>query len=322
MKRFFFLLAFVSITLIGYGQQKVAVYAPEESNSGFDVQTKEFVIGEFVRVINQSNSYSAVNRSKEFEKGISSERSYQHSGLVDEKEISKLGRGSGASLVCVVVFRRVMGEKNIEARLIDVEREVVVVSDNRTIDYSNVSTLENDVKAMAGTLIQGRGSVMSINKRLMFDKDSKSLVSSYDRGSWDDLSKSQVLDRMKTCPEAYQLFNSGHAIRDGWRSAETYIAIFGTLAAGVGFFGWMLDEYKDEEGHLQGFNPDSKWLKIGVGALGVIIADIIVTECIAVPIGNSKIKKAVETYNNPNNHYSMMLRLGFTPTGVGLTLNF
>ena len=310
-------------SMLSFGQTKVAVYAPEENISGFDKETKEFVVGEFVRAINQSSRYTAVNRSKEFEKVISSERIYQHSGLVDEKEISKLGKGSGASLVCVVVFRKVHGDRNIEARLIDVEREEVVVSDNRVIKNLDATSLKFDATAMAKTIIEGGNNrqtvyIRSYNEQLIFDKNSGSKISGYRNGSWQTLSRDEVMKRLSTCPEAYQLYNSGIDIRSSWRNWEGWIGLAGLVSAGICNIGWMLDE---EDGNM--YRSDSQWKTPMIISAAIPIAFIIVTEFISVPIGNAKIKKAAKTYNeSPYIGENLEFKMGFSPCGIGLTMNF
>ena len=298
MKKILYLIIFTSITLLASGQTKVAVYAPEENNSGFDRDTKEFVVGEFVRAINQSGTYIAVNRSKEFNSGISSENSYQYSGMVNEKEIAQLGKRSGASLVCVVVFRKVLGDLNIEARLIDVEREDIVASDNRVIINPSASTLKNDAEAIAKTILGTSGNnqtpVRSASDVLMYDKGAKSKVAGYNNGNWGDLSVKDVKNRIINCPVAYQLYNKGYNIKKRWRIAELSILGAGVVGA---FF---------TEGD----------------AILLAVLPVLVTECIAVPIGKSKIKKAVNTYNNQCGTSNLTLRMGVSPSGLGLTLNF
>lgn len=315
MKKIVLLFVFASITLFSFGQTKVAVYAPEESASGFDKETKDFVVGEFVRVINQSPKYTAVNRSKEFESGISNENSYQHSGMVNEKEIAQLGKRSGASLVCVIVFRRVLGDRNIEARLIDVEREEITVSDNRIIKNLDATSLMNDAAAMAKTIIEGGASkqtvyIRSYNEQLIFDKNSDSRISGYRNGSWESLSKYEVQRRMSTCPEAYQLYNSGYSIREGWRDGEA-IVIFGGLGLALSStLLWMNDT--DLE-----FNRDSPWATVAGIMLGIPLVYVLVTEFISVPIGNAKIKKAARKYNeSPYIAENMELKMGLLHMGL------
>ena len=322
MKKIILFLLFAGVTIFSFGQTKVAVYAPEENASGFDKETKDFVVGEFVRAINQSPQYIAVNRSREFEAGISSESSYQHSGLVNEKEIAQLGKRSGASLVCVVVFRRVLGDLNIEARLIDVVREEITVSDNRIIKNLDATSLMNDAAAMSKTIIEGGNNnrqtvyVRSYNDQLIFDKSSESKLSGYRNGVWESLSKYEVQSRLSTCPEAYQLYNSGFSIRENWRDGETIVVVSGLGFALSSTLLWMNDT--DFE-----FNRDSPWATVTGILIGIPIAYVLVTEIIAVPLGNYKIKKAVRKYNeSPYIGENLELRMGLAPYGIGLTLNF
>lgn len=276
MKKILHLFILASIALSASAQTKVAVYAPEENSSGFDRGTKEFVVGEFVRAINQNGAYIAVNRSKEFESGILNENSYQYSGVVNEKEIAQLGKRSGASLVCVVVFRKVLDDLNIEARLIDVEREDIIASDNRIIVNPSATTLKNDAEAIAKTLVGGSSNqspVRSASESLMYDKEAKSKVDGYNNGKWAELSVEEVKSRMVNCPEAYKLYNKGYTMKRRWRIAELGIGAASVVGA---FF-------------------------MGGDTIMIAILSSLVTEGIAVPVAKSKIKKSVNVYNNQNN---------------------
>lgn len=326
MKKQLFLLLFVSLSTLAFSQKKVAVYAPEEYNSGFDTQTKEFVVGEFIRAINKSSEYIAVNRSKEFEQGISSERSYQNSGLVDEKEIAQLGKESGVSYVCVVVFRRVLGERNIEARLIDVTRADVIASDNRPINYSNATTLQNDAAAIAKTLMNGGIAVKSENEMLtskgfnIYINDSK-LVNELDARRL--FRNSKAIDYYD---KGMMIYHSEFWNNNGDKGLPV-LELFGVLGltiggvvAGICYPIAAMDEGKRTEEDLESLR--------NIGGLGLKIAITGAALCLlnngVKAYGKMQIRKAVNAYNNGTlySHNSLELKYGFMGNGLFLSLNF
>lgn len=327
MKRFFFLLVFVSITSVALGQQKIAVYAQQENTSGFDQGTKDFVVAEFVKALN-GGQYTAMNRDKEFKEAISREIEYEQSGAVSDKQIARLGKQSGVTLVCVISFRKVLGKQNIEARIIDVETAEIVNSENKTVNLASVTTLQNDIVAIAKTLLGDKGvdrtTVRSNNEMLMFDKRYDSRIAGYNEesGRWTRVYEDDVLRRMSQNPEAYQLYVSGKGMIQGWRGGEGVMIgagiVGGLLFAGLDYLNRSIETKEDQPLQPMSWFGSVGWIMVGIGT-----AYILTTEFIVVPIGNSKIKKAVRIYNDGQRvSDNMTLRIGLAPNGIGVALNF
>lgn len=325
MKKVLFYFALIMcITSVAFGQQKIAVYAQRENTSGFDQGTKDFVVAEFVKALN-GGQYTAVNREREFAEIISREIEYQQSGFVSDEQIAKLGKQSGVSLVCVITFRKVLGQQNIEARIIDVETAEIINSENRTVNNATITTLQNDIVAIAKTLLGDKGvgkvEVRSANELLMFDKRYSSRIAGYSesKGEWSGVHEDAVLRRMRHDANAYQLYVDGKGMIDGWRNLEGMFTFMGI--GGLVFLGgdWVLALVEE----LPIFPPASWAGYAGWGMLGIGVGYILATECIVVPIGNSKIKKAVKIYNDGQRFSdNMTLKIGLAPNGFGLALNF
>lgn len=264
MKKFLFYFALMCVASMASGQQRIAVYAQRENTSGFDQGTKDFVVAEFVKALN-GGQYTAVNRDGEFAEATSKELEYQQSGIVSDKQIARLGKQSGVTLVCVISFRKVLGEQNIEARIIDVETAEIVNLENRTVNQASVTTLKNDIVAIAKTLLGekgiGRPTVSSNNEMLMFDKRYDSRIAGYNEnnGDWTRVYEDDALSRMSQNPEAYQLYVSGMGMIHGWRSGEGVMGgafiCGGLLLAGLDYLNRSIE--KEEKQPIQ---PMAWWV--------------------------------------------------------------
>ena len=97
---------------------KVAVYV---ANSDLpESETKVFTTKMSAAFVN-SGKYREIARGYDFLAKVNEERKKQHSGSVDDNQISRLGIEAGAQFVCVVDITKAFNLYNISARLIDVE---------------------------------------------------------------------------------------------------------------------------------------------------------------------------------------------------------
>ena len=127
-------LAFLFLSTCAMAQKNVAVYVTgdEQISSG----VKKVFGSELVSAIVKNNEYKAVERTSEFLNVISREQGYQHSGNVEDSQISELGKQFGVGYVCVVEITDLSQpsdasssvEYYIQARLIDVEKATIVAT--------------------------------------------------------------------------------------------------------------------------------------------------------------------------------------------------
>ena len=77
-----------------------------------------------------SGRYRGIERSAAFLAEISREQKKQHSGSVDEDQITRLGRQFGVRFVCIAAITPAFGSFQVSARIVDVETaEVVYIGD-------------------------------------------------------------------------------------------------------------------------------------------------------------------------------------------------
>lgn len=96
--------------------KKVAVYV-----MGEDAGMNKVLGSKLQTAIAGSYEYSAIERTAAFLAELSKEQKYQRTGVVDDGEISRLGKQFGVQYVCVAAISEAFNEKYITARLIDVE---------------------------------------------------------------------------------------------------------------------------------------------------------------------------------------------------------
>ena len=139
------------LSSLGSGRQsnlkKVAVYVVK-NEAGRNIGR---VLGDkLVAGFTNSGRYIAIERTNSFLAQLNKGQNYQHSGAVDDSDLSRLGKQFGVQYVCVADVSDVFGEKFISARLIDVETAEVVNTHDIGGEMSSMSgclRMANDIAA-------------------------------------------------------------------------------------------------------------------------------------------------------------------------------
>ncbi|GHT16357.1 hypothetical protein AGMMS4956_18600 [Bacteroidia bacterium] len=151
-KVFTFLLAALCAASVAYGQkQKVAVYV----TGGAEAGDNDMLGAQLTDAITASRNYVAVERTADFLQQLKKEQKYQRTGNVDDDQIAKLGRQSGAKYVCVAEMMSVEGSRYfITARLIEVEKASVVATADGAEPITDLPTLQSVSKSVADLLLK------------------------------------------------------------------------------------------------------------------------------------------------------------------------
>ena len=129
--------------------KKVAVYVNRTGNKDVDIILGDQLVAGFA----QSGRYFAIERTQGFLNQLSKEQDYQHTGAVDDAELTRLGKQFGVDYVCIAKTSQVFGDYFISTRLIDVETATVVNSWNlEGAQLSNAQAVVNAAQAIAGKL--------------------------------------------------------------------------------------------------------------------------------------------------------------------------
>ena len=129
--------------------KKVAVYVNRTGNKDVDIILGDQLVAGFA----QSGRYFAIERTQGFLNQLSKEQIYQHTGAVDDAELTRLGKQFGVDYVCIAKTSQLFGDYFISTRLIDVETATVVNSWNlEGAQLSNAQAVVNAAQEIAGKL--------------------------------------------------------------------------------------------------------------------------------------------------------------------------
>jgi len=141
MKRILVLLiaAIMALTANAQESPKIAVLVYGQVSD-----INEFIQNEIITAFSDDGTYAVCERQGEFIALINKEHAFQQSGMVDDRYILQIGKKLGAEYVCCFkMLNEVFGEQPIAARILSVEKGIVV----RSVQWSGVMSSMNDVRA-------------------------------------------------------------------------------------------------------------------------------------------------------------------------------
>lgn len=151
MKKIFTIVVLAAMALTAYAQQKkVAVYV--DGDKGAKVLASKLTTA----ILNNCTEYTAVERTAAILAEISKEQAYQHSGAVDDEELSRLGKQFGVQYVCAATMTEVFNEQYISARLIDVESAQVERAVNKSANIQSLDEAQEVASSLANALFAKR----------------------------------------------------------------------------------------------------------------------------------------------------------------------
>lgn len=150
MKKLFIILL-SALALTAFAQQKkVAVYV-----TGEDAGINKVLGDQLVAAFAKSGRYAAIERTTSFLAELNKEQNYQHSGVVDDNQIARLGVQFGVNYVCVADITEAFGEKYISARLINVETAEIENTHNVSGEMNTMSACVSMASVIASNLTKG-----------------------------------------------------------------------------------------------------------------------------------------------------------------------
>jgi len=117
---------------------KIAVYV-----TGDLTESEKRALGaEMLSALLRSGRFTAVERSSAFVAEMERELKTQHSGAIDDAQISKLGKQFGVKYVCIVDAAAAFGSHHVSARIIDVETAEVGLMGKASGHLNSMQALE------------------------------------------------------------------------------------------------------------------------------------------------------------------------------------
>lgn len=321
MKKVLFFFAVVAMTMTAMAQEKVAILETVDKSGTLPYGIKLLLRSSLTSAISNTPGYEGYDRVDMA--SIAGEQEFQRTGNVSDNQIKQLGVAAGASYVLVAEAANYDATNIIiTAKLLDVET-FGVKSSAVQISGTSSNEMERACEALAKQLL--KPVVISPKKtkthsegpvgkaQLRYDNRFNSKVAILEDGRWVKCKKSDVIDHLaaNSTPEAADLYLRGWQIKRRWRVFE-WVTILGESAGAI----YGIYTYTKYELGRDGLIA----MVCGGGALAV---SVLLTECIAVPIGKHKMKKALKMYNTPTVAAdNATLSFGLAPNGVGMTLHF
>ena len=150
MKKFFVILLLI-VPFVLSAQTKVAVYVT--ATETVPKETKKIIGSEVVAAFVATKEYNAIERTVEFLNEITKEQDYQRGGNVDDSQICELGRQFGVDLVCVTDITKFQEKFYVQARLIDVEKAIVLATAREIAQLDDLDAIMKLATSLAQTLI-------------------------------------------------------------------------------------------------------------------------------------------------------------------------
>jgi len=146
MKKFVIALLLLCAMSAAEELPKIAVHVTGSRNAGESRALTTFILAALIK----SGKYEAVERSEDFVTQINRELETQHSGIVDDNQIRRLGMQAGVQFVCVADITKVLGAYQMSARIINVETAKVIAIGVASSDMESIEEMEilaNDIVA-------------------------------------------------------------------------------------------------------------------------------------------------------------------------------
>lgn len=329
MKRILFIVV-MCLPMMVMAQKKVAVYVTSDAPS-VDNATQQIIGGELVAAIVRNGQYRAVERTADFLKQINKEQGYQHSGNVDDQQISALGKQFGVDFVCVASIMPYRNSYYLQARMIDVETATVQNIARETSSFANLDEIMVVASKVAEQLLNPDEAATTIIEQETMEEYGKLIrLSKYERkltenGKEYQLGETEMDQRElmmffnKNCNRAFsQFYNGNNCIKAGWSLFGIGLTI---LAGGVGYF-CAIDYIAEQQG-IEDKMPLRQQSNAIMATGGGLAA---VSSFTLIPVGYSLRSKAIKTYNNQECKWKQKVActLNFQSSrdGFGLALTF
>ena len=324
--------AILSMTAMAQ-DKKVAVFDPAGS---VDISLKEIVREEISSIIVNTGGFTVLER--QLIDKVLEENKFQSGGLVDDSQVSEIGKRMGANLVFVSSITTMGTNLYLSCKMIDVltariEKQRTAQTQSEQADL--ISVVQGMVSEMFGITLKAaetlpqtsRQVVEKTNRQVVEEKVSHlsgvMLVANGRRVNQGarQLTPYEVRKLMTNNTDALQLYNKGIS-----KNRNGNICLWsgvGLYAVGIVFMAAATPDeyYSDGKGHTE-INDGNGLGTLGsicfTAGSGAIIAGIILKITSKKPVEN-----AVDMYNRGAGRTTgIELKFGITGNGIGLALAF
>lgn len=133
----------------------IAVYVVSEASDDNEMTAiKKVLESKLVEAFDNSNLFTATERSEAFRSQLTKEKVYQLSGNVQDDQITRLGRESGAKYVCIAEIVDVFNEKFVNTRLIETESNNISGTANSSGSIKSMKDLVSIASEVSNKLVK------------------------------------------------------------------------------------------------------------------------------------------------------------------------
>ncbi len=298
VKKLFTIAGAVFFSIVTMAQsQKVAVFDPEgDANTNL----KEIVREEVSSIIVNQGGYTVLERA--LINKVLEENKFQMSGLVDDAQISEIGKRLGADLVFVSNITAIGSNYYISCKLIDVK--------TARIEKQKTATTQSGANDFVPVIQKMVTDMFGVRQVVTENKFINSYVPLVAHGN-----KVYQSGRLLSQYEASAILattNMAQQYNEGLTRSKVgnYLLMGGGVALGIGGLMLMISE-KVEVMYLPG------------SALCTLSVPASITGLILKPKGKKLIDEAIQTHNQKSGSTSSVnFNFGITPRGMGVVLNF
>ena len=311
-----FVIALFSFSAMAQDDRKVAVFDPA---GNVESHFKEIVREEISSIIVNTKGYTVLER--QLIDRVLEENRFQMGGLVDDAQISEIGKRMGANFVFVTNITPMGNNLYISCKMVDVltariEKQKTAQTQRGTTDLLSV------VQSMAKEMFSDAPQPPQTPRQTVVDAPAFAGTLTADgRKVWQgskQLSKNEVRNIMANT-DALRLYNKGISRN---RNGNIYLwsgiglCLIGTMMIGAAEY-----EELDTYGNYQ-TTYDSGLLGLGVSSMFLGSAGIVAGATMKLT-SKKPVRQSVDMYNRGGGgRAGMELDFGFTGNGVGVALRF
>jgi hypothetical protein len=135
------------------GKQTVAIYMAGEEPTGAR-GVHNIMGGELARILSESDSYLAVDRTEAVRQQLAREHVYQRSGAVNDDQIKALGEQLGVQYICISDINAVGKRYYLDTRLVDVVTAEIIRSVTATSTLKDANEMSKVSRNIALELLE------------------------------------------------------------------------------------------------------------------------------------------------------------------------
>jgi len=322
------------VGLTATAQKKVAVFDPAGSA---DTDIKEIVREEISTIIVNVGSYTVLERS--LINKVLEENKFQSGGLVDDSQISAMGKHMGANSVFVSSITKMSNSSNyyISCKMIDVQTARIEKQKTAQTQLGLddlIAVVQNIVSQMFGQSVEyGQSSVQQQAPAQRANNTSSSALQSQFNRIGDDDYMMLKFFRDNGFPKYYNDFDD--ACRQKRRGKV--LLGFGIGLTGVGLIAYVAGavnyeaSYNSYSSSYSNNNSNDEFeaaVVMVAGLVSMVAGEVLIIASIPVSVGAGVKKRVIknsfekEHFSRNSYTYQPKLDFGLTANGVGLTLNF